>query len=69
MLNDDCDYSTNLNGGIGTIANSNDESRNEKEKYMQNNQQLNQSFSLKNIQLNNENNIEVESLMMNKHVV
>jgi hypothetical protein len=32
MLNDDGDYSTNLNEGIGTIANSNDESRNEKDK-------------------------------------
>jgi len=27
MLNDDGDYSTNLNGGIGTVANSNDDRR------------------------------------------
>ena len=66
-MNDDCDYSTNLNGGIGTIANSNDDRKDSK---ADQNQQLNQSFSLKNIQVGNadrdNNNIEVESLMMNK---
>ena len=29
-MNDDCDYSTNLNGGIGTIANSNDDNKTSK---------------------------------------
>jgi len=29
-MNDDCDYSTNLNGGIGTIANSNDDRKDSK---------------------------------------
>ena len=67
-MNDDCDYSTNLNGGIGTIANSNDDRKDSK---ADQNQQLNQSFSLKNIQVatvGDNNNIEVESLMMNKAI-
>ena len=61
----DCDYSTNLNDGTGTVVNSTDDRKDSKQDQ---NQQLNQSFSLKNIQVpdKDNNNIEVESLMMNK---
>lgn len=59
---------TNHKMGITTIANSNDE-RTNSNKPDTNPQELNQSFSLRNIQQNAEINHEVESLMMNNQIL
>lgn len=55
----------NMRQGVTTITNSNEEQYNYEHGDQQ---QLNQSFSLKNIQQNADNLHEVESLMMNRQI-
>jgi hypothetical protein len=60
-------FNKNHKMGITTITNSNDDRNTNKQDT--NHQELNQSFSLRNIQQNAEINHEVESLMMNNQIL